>query len=169
MILNKLVKSVLSFSMLLGVFTLTDTKAASGKINLTADQISAKGATDHPISNAIDGDHSTYWKTMSHLGEGSSEAERYESRMSDHSRYIDIVLDGTYDLTSIKIFNLVDGSFSNYYIYASADGSHYDKIVSKTDTKAAAAAGDTHNISKRAAYLRINMAYNSNSYEFSGY
>lgn len=165
MILNKLVKSVLSFSMLLGVFTLTDTKAASGKINLTADQISAKGATDHPISNAIDGDHSTYWKTMSHLGEGSSEAERYESRMSDHSRYIDIVLDGTYDLTSIKIFNLVDGSFSNYYIYASADGSHYDKIVSKTDTKAAAAAGDTHNISKRAAYLRINMAYNSNSYE----
>lgn len=165
MILNKIVKSVLSFSMLLGVFTMTNTRAAGSKINLTADQVKAKGASSHPIGNAIDGDHSTYWKTMSHQGEGASAAEQYESRMSDHNRYIDITLDGTYDLTSIKIFNQVDGSYSNYYIYASADGSRYDKIVSKTDTNAADASGDTHNVSTRAAYLRINMAYNSNSYE----
>lgn len=109
MILNKIVKSILSFSMLLGVFTMTNTRAAGSKINLTADQVKAKGASSHPIGNAIDGDHSTYWKTMSHQGEGASNAEQLESRMSDHNRYIDITLDGTYDLTSIKIFNQVDG------------------------------------------------------------
>lgn len=165
MILNKIVKSVLSFSMLLGAFSVTTIRAAGSKINLTADQVKAKGASDHPISNAIDGDHSTYWKTMSNNGEGDTYEQQIESRMSDHNRYIDITLDGTYDLSSIKIYHQIDGSFSNYYIYASVDGSHYDKIVSKTDTKAAAAEGDTHHVSAKAAYLRINMAYNSKSYE----
>lgn len=165
MILNKTVKLVLSFSMLLGAFTLTNTKAADSKINLTADQLKAKGASDHPIANSVDGDPATYWKTMSSNGEGSTDAEKLESRMSDHNRYIDITLDGTYDLSSIKIFNNADGSYSNYYIYASLDGSSYDKIVSKVNTNAATASGDTHQVSKRAAYLRINMAYNSNSYE----
>ncbi len=163
--IGKTVKLLLSFSLLSGVFTITDIKAASGKITLNANQVSAKGASAYPVSNIVDGDHTTYWRSMSSNGEGATNAEKLESRMSDHNRYIDITLDGTYDLSQIKIFNQTDGSFNNYYIYASADGNRYDKIISKIDSQVATNSGDSHTLSVRAAYLRINMAYNSSSYE----
>lgn len=163
--IGKTVKVLLSISLLSGVFTITNTKAAAGKINLRADQVSAKGASSNPVSNIVDGDHTTYWRSMSSEGEGSSNAEKLESRMSDHNRYIDITLDGTYDVTGIKVFNQVDGSFNNYYIYASQDGDRYDKIVSKIDNTPASESGDTHNVNVRAAYLRINMAFHSGGYE----
>ena len=150
--IGKTVKLLLSFSLLSGVFTITDTKAASGKITLNANQVSAKGASAYPVSNIVDGDHTTYWRSMSSNGEGATNAEKLESRMSDHNRYIDITLDGTYDLSQIKIFNQTDGSFNNYYIYASADGNRYDKIVSKIDSQVATSSGDSHTLSVRAAY-----------------
>ena len=53
--------------------------------------------------------------------------DRWKSRMRDHYRYIDIKLDGTYDLSQIKIFTNVDDSYSNYYVYASVDGTNFDK------------------------------------------
>ena len=54
--------------------------------------------------------------------------EQWKSRMRDHYRYIDIKLDGTYDLSQIKIFTNVDDSYSNYYVYASVDGTNFDKM-----------------------------------------
>ena len=129
------------------------------KINISAGQISAKNADSHGAELAVDGDSSTYWQSIPSNGEG----DNYK-RMYDHNRYIDITLDGTYSLSQIKIFNKVDGSFNNYYVYASTDGVNYDKIASKTSDTEATANGDTFSVSGEVSYLRLNMAYNSNSF-----
>ena len=156
---------MLAFCMLSTVVTTTSVKAASSKIDIAPKNLSAKGDSTKPITDIIDGDKDTYWQSMNHNGEGDSSKEQLITRMEDHNRYIDIALDATYDISDIKVFNRVDGSYSNYYIYASEDGSTYNKIVSKTDSKPASVEGDNFNVTTRAAYLRINMAYNSNSYE----
>lgn len=129
------------------------------KITIAAENISAKNASGHEAAKAVDGDSSTYWQSIPSNGEGDD-----YKRMYDHNRYIDITLDGTYSLSQIKIFNKVDNSFNNYYVYASADGVNYEKIISKTSNTAADAAGDSFSVATEASYLRLNMAYNSNSF-----
>ena len=96
----------------------------------------------------------------------NGEGNNYD-RMYDHNRYIDITLDGTYTIDEIQVFTEVDGSYSNYYIYASTDGENYSKIVSKTNNAVATENGDTHVLKKpiEASYLRLNMAYNSHKFE----
>ncbi len=144
-----------------GKFRLTVIKGSNIKIDLSKCELSAKNANGHGIALAVDGKADTYWQSIPSGGEGS---DSMKNRMYDHNRYIDIKLDGTYDLTEIKIFNKTDGSFQNYYVYASADGKNYDKIISKTSDKAASAEGESYEVNKRAAYLRLNMAYNSNAF-----
>lgn len=163
--MRKVWKLMLAFCMLSSVVTTTSVKAATSKIDIAPKNLSAKGDSSKPITNIVDGDINTYWQSMNHNGEGNTSKEQLITRMEDHNRYIDIVLDATYDISDIKVFNRVDGSYSNYYIYASEDGSTYNKVVSKTDNKLATADGDHFSVTTRAAYLRINMAYNSNSYE----
>lgn len=124
-------------------------------------RISAKNATAHGIGLAVDGKKDTFWQSIPSDGEGD---DYMKNRMYDHNRYIDIVLDGTYDLTRIDIFNRTNGSFNNYYVYASEDGVKYDKIISKTSNAAATAEGDSYDVNKTASYLRLNMAYNSDAY-----
>ncbi len=147
-----------NFSVLGGVET---AKAADSKINIPADGISAKNANGHGAQMAVDGDKTTYWQSIPSNGEG--DAASY-NRMYDHNRYIDIKLDGTYQLSLIKIFNLADGSYNNYYVYASKDGVNYDKIISKTSDTPASAEGDSHTVNVEASYLRLNMAYNSDRF-----
>lgn len=135
-------------------------KAADGKIELKAEQIKAKNASAHEAALIADGDYGTYWQSIPSDGEGDN-----LKRMYDHNHYIDITLDGTYNVSQIKIFNRVDGSFNNYYIYASEDGVNYDKIISKTSNDAAAPDGDSYSLEEvTASYLRLNMAYNSNAF-----
>ncbi|MFA9413183.1 discoidin domain-containing protein [Streptococcus sp. E29BA] len=82
--------------------------------------------------------------------------------MYDHNRVLDLTLDGTYDLTKITVKTRVDNSFSNYYIYASEDGNDYKRIAAKVDETPATAQGETYALENtRAAYIRVNMAYNS--------
>ena len=133
--------------------------AADSEISLTSESISAKSSKSHQAGLAVDGSTSTYWQSIPSDGEGDSYA-----RMYDHNRYIDIDLGGTYDLSQIKIYNVVNGTFNNYYVYASSDGVNYDKIISKTSDTLATSEGDTWNVDKSAAYLRLNMAYNSASF-----
>lgn len=144
-------------------FKLTVKPPKTAKIDLSADSIglSAKNATGHGIELAVDGKKDTFWQSIPSSGEGE---DRMKNRMYDHDRYIDIKLDGTYDLTKINIFTKADGSFNNYYVYASEDGVNYDKIISKTSNSAATEEGDSYEINKTASYLRLNMAYNSNVY-----
>lgn len=161
---KKSLSAALAFSMLFQNFGIMGNaqtvKAADAKINISAENIKAKNANNHAASLIADGDYGTYWQSIPSNGEGDN-----LKRMYDHNHYIDITLDGTYELSQIKIFNLVNGSFNNYYVYASSDGENYDKIISKTSDDAATAEGDSfalENVS--AAYLRLNMAYNSNAF-----
>lgn len=163
--MKKLAKVLLVVSMLSTVFSFQQIEAQRGaKLTLNVDNIKAFSDPNHPISNAVDGDNTTIWKSIPYGGYGDDATQKKETRMYDHNRYITITLDGTYDLDEIKIANNT-GSFNNYYIYASEDGSAYDKIVSKTDNNVATDEGDVHQVSKRASYLRLNMAYNSATFE----
>ena len=157
---------ILLFSMFCQNFTVLEdsltVKAADAKILISADSISAKHANGHGAELAVDGNAGTFWQSIPSGGEGENPTYKY-NRMYDHNRYIDIKLDGTYQLSQIKIFNKTDGSFNNYYIYASTDGVNYNKIVSKTSDSLATAEGDSHSVTAEASYLRLNMAYNSAS------
>lgn len=161
--MKKIFAVFLTLCLVVGLIPSTVLKALSERITISADQVSGIGLSTNPVQNIVDGDKNTYWQSMSQSGEGSHE-EKEESKMYDHNRYIDIKLNGTYDLTEIKIYNN-EGPFNNYYVYASLDGENYDKIVSKTNDDIATSSGDSHNISKRASYIRLNMAYNSEKYE----
>ncbi len=146
---------------------LTVSPMPEGELNLAADgcSVSAKNASGHEAAKALDGKKDTYWQSIPSGGEGD---EKLYNRMYDHNKYIDIALDGTYQLSKIQIWNRTDGdysgSYNNYYIYASKDGVNYDKIISKTSNGPATAEGDSYEINAEAAYLRLNMAYNSNSF-----
>lgn len=136
-------------------------KAADGRIEIGADQVTARHyANGHGPEKIVDGDTGTDWQSVPSNGEGDD-----RKRMYDHNRYIDIALDGTYSLSQIRIFNRLDDSYNNYYVYASADGSNYNKIIAKTSNDAASAEGDSYTLENvEASYLRLNMAYNSNAF-----
>ena len=139
----------------------TMTVQAEEAQKIAFEKVSAKSASGHGAELIKDGNTNTYWQSIPSGGDGS--APHY-SLMYAHNRYIDITLDGIYDLSQIKVYNRVDGSYNNYYIYVSTDGINYDKIVSKTSNEAATAQGDSYSVSVEASHIRLNMAYNSNSY-----
>ena len=156
-----LLLGTMTFSNLPVLGNMQAVKAADSKISISADNISAKNANAHGVQLAVDGDKGTYWQSIPSGGEG--DAADY-NRMYDHNRYIDIQLDGTYQLSQIKLFHVADGSYNNYYVYASKDGTNYEKIISKTSNSPATAEGDSYTVDVEASYLRLNMAYNSDKF-----
>ena len=95
------------------------------------------------VGKAIDGSKSTYWES------------------SNHYRWVQIDLEGTYNLSSIKLFNKV-GGYYNYNIYASSDGENYIKVADKNDQNLATAEGDVHNLGNiKASSLRIDVTFSS--------
>ena len=112
-----------------------------------------KCAPEHAASLAVDGNPSTYW-----------ESPAYTS-MQDHSRYLDIRLDGLYDLSSIKL-TFPSGAYYHYQVYASADGVAFAKIAYKSDDRAAAKEGESHSLSgqlgaRGVSVVRINVSFAS--------
>jgi len=112
-----------------------------------------KSAVGHHASLAVDGKASTYW-----------ESPAYTS-MQDHNRYLDIHLDGLYDLSSLKLVN-PSGAYYHYQVYASANGERFTKIAYKSDNRAAAIAGENYNLNGRPAargvgIVRVNMSFAS--------
>ncbi|MEG1474685.1 MAG: alpha-N-acetylglucosaminidase TIM-barrel domain-containing protein [Longicatena sp.] len=159
--MKKIVNVGLSLLVLLAAmpFHSIVTKGAEIKIDILGENIKAKSKSTQPSSNMADKNIETYWESIPSNGEG----DNYK-RMYDHNRYVDIKLDAIYDLSEIKVFNKVDGSFNNYYVYTSLDGVNFDKVVSKTNNSLATATGDSFKVTKKASYIRLNMAYNSNSF-----
>lgn len=113
--------------------------------------ITAKGrsSSGHEADLAIDGDISTYYLTPA------------AKSMQDHYRYIDLELDGLYEVSSIKIFNNTD-SYNNYQIYASQDGKKFDKVAYKNTDEIATTSGDAYALDDvQASIIRVNLSYNS--------
>ncbi|MGF0110786.1 alpha-N-acetylglucosaminidase TIM-barrel domain-containing protein [Clostridium sp. SGI.024] len=95
------------------------------------------------VDKAIDGEKSTYWES------------------SNHYRWVQMDLKGTYNLSSIKVFNKV-GGYYNYNIYASCDGENYIKVAEKSNQDLATAEGDLHNLGNiKASSLRIDVTFSS--------
>lgn len=161
--MKRILLTFVSLCLGMSCFTLQSVSADTGsKIKITKDQISGFSDSSFPLSNIVDGDTTTYWKSIK-SNQGNNDNEK-EERMYDHNRYITIKLDGTYNVNKIKINNVKD-SFNNYYIYASEDGTNFNKVVSKTDDRIANEDGDIFTVDTKAAYIRLNMAYNSSSFE----
>ncbi|MGT2896562.1 alpha-N-acetylglucosaminidase TIM-barrel domain-containing protein [Streptococcus entericus] len=128
---------------------------SSPEVTVGVTNISAKSGNNTSPEAVLDGNPGTVWESV------PSQPNSYEG-MYDHNRVLDLTLDGTYDLTKITVKTKVDNSFSNYYLYASEDGKDYKRIAAKVDETPATAQGETYALENtRAAYIRVNMAYNS--------
>ncbi|MBR5578294.1 MAG: alpha-N-acetylglucosaminidase N-terminal domain-containing protein, partial [Lachnospiraceae bacterium] len=154
---KRLLALLLGISMVLPSAPMQTRAAEAQKI--TIEKVSAMSHSSHGAELIKDGSRETYWQSIPSNGEGDAYKINYS-----HNRYIDITLDGMYDLSQVKIFNKADNSYNNYYVYASVDGVNYDKIISKTSNSIATEEGDTYSVSAKASHLRLNMAYNSNTY-----
>jgi len=113
-----------------------------------------KCAPEHLASLAVDGNPSTYWESPAY------------SSMQDHSRYLEIHLDGLYDLSSIKLA-FPPGAYYHYQVYASADGGAFAKIAYKSNDRAAEPEGESHSLSDQpeaqgVSVVRINVSFASN-------
>lgn len=130
--------------------------------NVRPTKITAHHAKGYEADKIMDGSLDTSWRSMPKNGEKDEHQKMY-----DHNRYIDITLDGTYAISGLDVFTEVDGSYNNYYIYASTDGENYQKVVAKTNNAQATKEGEAYVFEApvQASYLRLNMAYNSNRFE----
>ena len=108
--------------------------------------ITAKSNTNnHDVNLAMDGDKETYWES------------------SNHYRWVEIDLGGTYNLSSIKVFNKI-GGYYHYNIYASSDGENFIKIGAKENDELATIDGDTHNTGNvKVNKIRIDVTFSSNN------
>lgn len=127
-------------------------KAAEfSKIDLTESQISGKSSSNHGPELAIDGNKQTYYQTPAY------------NQTDSHYRYVDIALNGLYEIKEIKIFNN-EGTYNHYQIYASENGEDFKKIAYKADDNIPSLEeGTTHTLKQtvKATNLRINLTYNS--------
>ena len=149
--LKKTVSMLLAGAMAFSCFS---TNALHAEVNheilLASQQISGKSASGHEASLAIDGDMTTYYLSPALTTE------------IDHMRYVDITLDGIYDLSELKLYQL-EGNYYHYQIYASETGTSFNKVAYKDDNKVATSEGDSivFETPVKAAKLRISLSYNS--------
>ncbi len=164
--MKKFIKLMLAALMAISCVSQANIKAADEKITISADKVYAYGnASGHDASKIVDGNKSTYWLSMPSNGEGSTTNEIYDSRMDNHYRYLDIELDGTYQISKIVVHTLNDNAYNNYYVYASDDADNYDKIISKTNNTKSNSDGDSYNVNVTASHLRLNMAFHSTGFQ----
>ena len=121
-----------------------DNKKSSEKINISAENITAKSTNGkNSVEKIVDGDINTYWES------------------SDHYRWIEVDLNGVYELSKIDIFNK-EGGYYKYNIYASEDGNNYEKVAYKDNNKIADTNGDSYDLGNvKAAKLRIEVNFSS--------
>ena len=109
----------------------------------------------HGAEAVVDGATETYWQSSS-------------DSMRDYYRFVDLELDGQYNLSQIEIFNL-PGNYYHYQVYASSDGENFYKIAYKNDNELAMEAGDRYDVSGDAyatnvCAVRVQVSYNSASH-----
>lgn len=110
-------------------------------------KVSGKHSGNNEPGLVLDGDDTTYWR--------SPEA----NSMDDHVRYLQFDLQGLYDVSKIELLN-AKGSYYHYQIYTSVDGETFDKVAYRTDD-AIADGYESHNINKKARFVRVNITFNS--------
>jgi len=115
--------------------------------------VTGKSASEHQASLAVDGNASTYW-----------ESPDYRT-MQDHNRYVDIHLDGLYDLSSLKLVSPAR-AYYHYQVYASPNGERFTKIAYKSDNSVSATKGDSYNLNSQSgargvSIVRINVSFAS--------
>jgi len=127
---------------------------ASGEVTeipLSADQIKGKSSAGHDASYVLDDSLETFYETPE------------ISSNFDYMRFLDIDLRGLYQITSIALY-MTNNGYNHYQIYASETGEYYRKIAAKNDDKVPDMEnGDrfVFGVPVEAAYLRINLSYNS--------
>ena len=122
-----------------------EVQASEGnKISADNIKISAKSNTSgHDVELAVDGDPNTYWES------------------SNHYRWVELDLDGTYDLSGIKLVNKTNGYY-NYNIYVTTDGENYTKVAYKDNEEKATVEGDLYNLNNvKASKIRIDVTFTS--------
>ncbi len=129
------------------MFTYMPVKAEASlgnKISADNVKITAKSTkNDHGTEFIMDGDTSTYWES------------------SNHYRWVELDLNGTYNLSAIKIFNKVNGYY-NYNIYVTTDGENYEKVAYKADSEMAKEEGDIYNLDNvKASKIRVDVTFSS--------
>ncbi len=119
--------------------------------------IKASGASEKDAGpqKAVDGDTSTAWYSPG------------TSSMQDYRRFIDLDLNGLYDVSKITIENVEkisnESAYYHYEVYASTDGKTYNKIAYKANNEVAKAQGEDYTVNSEARYLRVNVSFNSKS------
>ena len=118
--------------------------SVGNKISADNIKISAKSNTSgHDVELAVDGDPNTYWES------------------SNHYRWVELDLDGTYDLSGIKLVNKTNGYY-NYNIYVTTDGENYTKVAYKDNEEKATVEGDLYNLNNvKASKIRIDVTFSS--------
>ena len=149
---RKYLSMLLSSLMIVG--TISDAFIAKAseenQIIIDASSVTGKSTSGHEASMIVDGSLDTYYQTPALSSE------------IDHMRYVDIALDGLYDISKITIYQL-EGSYNHYQIYASETGTAYNKIAYKDDNVASTSEGETYTFTTpiKASKLRINLSFNS--------
>ncbi len=121
------------------------------EIVLSPEQLKGKSSFGHEAKFVLDESPDTFYQTP----EISSDF--------DYMRFLDIDLKGIYDITSVTLY-MIDKGYNHYQIYASETGEFYHKIASKSDDNTPDMEnGDSFVFEApvEAAYLRINLSYNS--------
>jgi len=84
---------------------------------------------------------------------------------SSHNHYVDIFLDGLYDIKSVRIINSVkDTVYYHYRIYVSPNGDNFTKIAYKSDNTPAVPEGILHDVNSACgaagiSQVRVQISY----------
>jgi len=134
--------------------SLTREYAATGNPGkITPLSVAGRSAPEYPAALAVDGNPSTHWESPA------------SNSMQDHNRYIDIHLDGLYNLSSLTVVSPA-GPYYHYQVYAGANGEQLTKIAYKSSNDAATAKGDSYDLAGQSgargiSVIRINFSYAS--------
>ncbi len=141
----------LVFGALPGVF------ASAMDAEIVPVRVSGYGNGANVPARAIDGNTDTYWQSPA------------ASSMLEYMRFLDIHLDGLYDLSKIEILNR-PGAYYHYEVYASYDGDAFTKIAYKSDNTQAGSTATAYDVSakdgaKNVSQVRVSVSYNSAALE----
>lgn len=80
---------------------------------------------------------------------------------TQYPAYVDIELDGEYELSEIEVYTPSNG-YSQYSLYYSADGQNYSKLAEKTGKESCGEEGESYDAAGvTASSVRVLLEYNS--------
>lgn len=102
-------------------------------------------ASQDDLSKIVDGNRQNTWTA------------------AQYPAYIDIDLEGLYELSEIQVFTPAAG-YSQYSLYVSQDGQNFDRVARKTGKESCPPEGESYELDKiQASIVRILLEYHSES------